>query len=111
MTVPRGYPDYQSYPIWRGPLLGSGFIGITGASPFVQSLYVAQYAAVAINVQMSSFNKGCTIIAQWFTDAGMSNAQGSFNYTLWQSNNSVNVILPNLGNFLQLSINAFAAGT
>lgn len=103
MTTPRGYPDYQNYPQWRGSVISAQSVNINSASAFTASFYVAQFTALQCFITSNSGGVGADITFQWFTDSTMTTPQGNYAASVFQLGTFAATI-PNLGNFCLVTV-------
>lgn len=103
MTTPRGYPDYQNYPQWRGTVINASTLNINSASAFTKSFYVAQFTALQCFIVSNTGAVGANITFQWFTDSTMATPQGNYAASVFQLGTFCATI-PNLGNFCLVTV-------
>lgn len=109
MSIGLGYPDYQSYPQWRGPVFAQGLLSITSGDPYDLFEAVTNYASTYIFGQCDT-GTGCTLVINFYTDSTKAVSVGQFIYVLAQGP-FVSVIVPNIGNYLEIIVRTSQTGT
>ena len=103
MTTPRGYPDYQNYPQWRGNVISAQTVSIVAGTPQVFAFYVAQFTALQCFIQNVNGNTGLLVQFQWFTDSTQVTSQGQYSASMFGVE-TLCATIPNLGNFCVITI-------
>lgn len=108
MTTP-GYPDYQSYPQWRGIGLWNGSFNIAVGTNFFVQETVTNWASLAMFLKLQS-GTGVTVFVSFFNDAAATQFVGNYVWTVSVANTILDVVVPCLGNYCQIFVNTGQAG-
>jgi hypothetical protein len=104
-----GHPDGQNYAIWRGPDFNAqATFMLSAATPFNAQGLITNFASLCINFA-ANVPLGGRVVVQWFTDATLAIPLGSM---VWRVANgqSLNVIVPAVGNFVTVAITTTNVG-
>jgi hypothetical protein len=108
MTSP-GYPDYQSYAQWRAMPLVSGTHVITSVAPLVVSGLITNYASLDLYAELGA-GTGFTLDVSYFTDQTLTTFMGGYEWVISGTQAQLQVTVPNLGNFVQVTFSTSQAG-
>lgn len=108
--IGSGHPDFQDYVNWRGTLYKVGSFAITTVAPVNVAEYVTNFASLYLNVQLAS-GTGITITVNYYTDATLANFAGTFTWILASAPVGMQVIIPNLGNYVTVAVTTGQTGT
>lgn len=98
-----GHPDGQNYALWRGPdFLAQLNQPINPANPVIVSGQVTNYASLIITMNAAIIG-GFSVSVQWFIDSTMAIQTAIQAWTLAPTQ-TLNVILPCLGNYVKVSV-------
>lgn len=109
MAKAIGNPDYQRYSQWRGQFQSGSSVSVTSSKSLTVNQQVTNYASTLLSVTMNS-GTGVTVEIHFYTDAAMGTELGAWTYVL-VPNTALNVILPNIGNYLQFVVATSESGT
>lgn len=108
MTTPQvGFPDFQQYPLWRGNVNPNVTRTISPAAPAIIDMQVANFASMFFKV----VGIGQGVIAQvtYYQDSTKAVSEGAYYWEV-RSPNYLSVVIPNLGNFAEISVSTAIAG-
>jgi hypothetical protein len=102
MTV--GFPDWQDAPNTTGiPIINNAAFSLSAATPAAASGYISNYPSARIRIAPTGAAQGCTVTVTYYADSTLATVMGSYTWTL-AAPSVLSVIVPNLGNFISLSV-------
>lgn len=104
-----GHPDNQDYVNWRGPILYDAALAVTTVSSVSIATYVTNFSSMYLRITQTS-GVGMTVTVTYYNDATLGVPAGQFRWIL-NNNTELKVLIPNLGNYAQVSIFTGQAGT
>jgi hypothetical protein len=105
MTV--GYPDYQTYPLWRGlPVTAQAFT-VTIASPQTVQGYVSSWSSIYLGCTGPA--NGITVALTFFTDQSQATQLATFGFTVI-AGTGLNYAIPIYGNYVVITLSTSQAG-
>lgn len=103
-----GYPDYQTYPTWTGTPVNVVNASVSNTTPYKQDFQLGNFSALLIETAGQAFGLGVTVT--YYTDSTKTAQGASLSWTL-QAVTSLNVIIPNLGAYAEITLSMTQTGS
>lgn len=108
-TPQYGYPDFQSSPQWAAGFQSGSDVDVTSAASITVDSPTASFASTYLSVSQSS-GTGVTVTVTYYVTSAKTATVATWTYIV-NTNSSLNVILPNIGIYLEVVISTGQSGT